>query len=130
MAAGNHMVSSAYAALTVEAEQSTDLQAGPDSAPAYTVGVRLKYGEEMDGLDIQEDGLTFRAFRPMQPGQLTELILCRGSILVDAVIIHCRPIPEVPGTFRVQVRYHEASRALSALIREEFLRISGGPVAL
>jgi hypothetical protein len=91
----------------------------------YTVGVRMKFGDELEGLDVHDDGVTFRSGAPMQPGKMIELMLCNGSLLVDAVVIHCAPLRDGEGGFAVRTRYHQTSQALSSLIYEEITRLTG-----
>ena len=54
--------------------------------------VRMKYGEELNGIRSHEDGVSFHSPSPIPEGKLVELILCGGTILVDAEIAECRPI--------------------------------------
>jgi hypothetical protein len=91
----------------------------------YTVGVRMKFGEEFEGLDAHDDGVTFRSPAPIQPGKMIELMLCNGSLLVDAVVIQCTPLRDDEGGFAVRTRYHQTSLALSSLIFEEITRLTG-----
>lgn len=93
----------------------------------YTVGVRMKFGEELEGLDVHDDGVTFRSPAPMQPGKMIELMLCNGSLLVDAVVMACLPLRDDEGGYAVRTRYHQTSQALSSLIYEEITRLAGGP---
>ncbi len=93
----------------------------------YTVGVRMKFGEELEGLDVHDDGVTFRSPAAMQPGKMIELMLCNGSLLVDAVVIQCLPLRDDEGGYAVRTRYHQTSQALSSLIYEEITRLSGEP---
>jgi hypothetical protein len=105
----------------------------PDSAaPAagYTVGVRTKFGDELEGLDMLPDGLVFRSSVPLQPGKTLELILCRGSILVDAIVVQCTRLRDEQSGYAIHTRYHHVSDALSSLIREEVARLTGRPELL
>lgn len=103
-----------------------DLHGSDQAAPRpYTVGVRMKFGEELEGLDVHDDGVTFRSTAPMQPGKMIELMLCNGSLLVDATVIHCIPIRDSEGGFAVRTRYHQTSQALSSLIYAEITRLTG-----
>lgn len=99
----------------------------PATPRPYTVGVRMKFGEELEGLDAHEDGVTFRSPAPMQPGKMIELILCNGSLLVDAMVIQCTPLRDAEGGYAVRTRYHQTSQALSTLILEEITRLTGDP---
>ena len=94
----------------------------------YTVGVRMKFGEELEGLDVHDDGVTFRSPAPIQPGKMVELMLCNGSLLVDAVVIQCLPLRDDEGGYAVRTRYHQTSEALSSLIYEEITRLTGESV--
>jgi hypothetical protein len=94
---------------------------------SYSLGVRMKFGDELEGLDLLPDGLVFRAPGPLLPGKMVELILCRGSILVDAMVVHCAPLGDEVGGFAVHTRFHHISDALSSLIREEVARLTGRP---
>jgi hypothetical protein len=94
---------------------------------SYALGVRMKFGDELEGLDLLPDGLIFRSPAPLLPGKMVELILCRGSILVDAMVVHCAPLNDEQGGFAVHTRFHHISDALSSLIREEVARVTGRP---
>ena len=94
---------------------------------SYAVGVRTKFGDELEGLDLLPDGLVFRSPVPIQPGKTLELILCRGSILVDAIVVHCTRLQDEPGGYAIMTRYHHISEALGSLIREEVARVTGQP---
>jgi hypothetical protein len=85
----------------------------------------MKFGEELEGLDAHEDGVTFRSPTAMQPGKMIELILCNGSLLVDAMVIQCTPLRDAEGGYAVRTRYHQTSQALSSLIHEEITRLTG-----
>ena len=93
----------------------------------YTVGVRMKFGEELEGIDAHDDGVTFRSPTYIQPGKMIELMLCNGSLLVDAVVIQCSQLRDDEGGYAVRARYHQTSQALSSLIFEEITRLTGQP---
>jgi len=99
--------------------------AGISAHRPYTVGVRMKFGDELEGLDVHDDGITFRSPAPMQPGKMVELMLCNGSLLVDAVVIQCAPLRDDMGGYSIRTRYHQTSDALSSLIYEEISRLTG-----
>ena len=80
-------------------EESATLSADSTRALGYALGVRMKFGDELEGLDLLPDGLVFRAPAPLLPGKMVELILCRGSILVDAMVVHCTPLNDASGGF-------------------------------
>jgi len=94
---------------------------------SYALGVRMKFGEELEGLELLSDGMVFRAPAPLLPGKMVELILCRGSLLVDAMVVHCTPLDDEAGGFAVHTRFHHVSDALGLLIREEVARHTGRP---
>lgn len=94
---------------------------------SYSVGVRAKFGDDLEGIDLLPDGLVFRSPVPIQAGKTLELILCRGSILVDAIVVHCSRLKDDQGGFAIHTRYHHVSEALSSLIREEVARLTGRP---
>jgi hypothetical protein len=94
---------------------------------SYALGVRMKFGDEHEGLDLLPDGLVFRSDAPLQPGKMVELILCRGSILVDAMVVHCTRLQDESGGFAIHTRYHHVSDALGSLIREEVARLTDRP---
>jgi hypothetical protein len=94
---------------------------------SYSLGVRMKFGDELEGLDLLPDGLVFRSPSPMMPGKMIELILCRGSILVDAMVVHSAPLNDESGGFAIHTRFHHVSEALHSLIREEVARLTGRP---
>lgn len=84
--------------------------------------VRMKYGEELNGMRPHEDGVSFHSPSPIPEGREVELILCRGTVLVDAEIVECRPILDALGGFAVRARYVHASDDLRNLITEEVRR--------
>jgi hypothetical protein len=88
----------------------------------------MKFGEELEGLDVHDDGVTFRSPTPIQPGKMVELMLCNGSLMVDAVVIQCQPQRDDEGGYAVRTRYHQTSQALSSLIYEEITRLTGEPL--
>jgi hypothetical protein len=96
-------------------------------ALGYSVGVRAKFGDELEGLDMLPDGLVFRSPVALQPGKTLELILCRGSMLVDAIVVQCTRLRDEQGGFAIHTRYHHVSEALASLIREEVARLTGRP---
>jgi hypothetical protein len=114
--------------MNIEAREKEGTPHHPGSR-AYTLGVRMKFGDELAALDIHSDGITFRAPAAIQPGKVVELILCNGSILVDAIIIQCAPIRDDEGGYAIRARYHHASEALTSLIFAEIQRITGGMYA-
>lgn len=96
----------------------------------YALGVRMKFGDELEGLNLLPDGLVFRSPAPLMPGKMVELILCRGSILVDAMVVRCSPLNDETGGYAVHTRFHHISDALGSLIREEVARLTGRPELL
>jgi hypothetical protein len=101
--------------------------AEPHYPLSYSVGVRTKFGDELEGIDLLPDGMVFRSPIPLQPGKTLELIVCRGSILVDAIVVHCSRLKDEQGGFAIHTRYHHVSEALSSLIREEVARLTDRP---
>ncbi|MBI4082195.1 MAG: hypothetical protein HY423_06240 [Candidatus Lambdaproteobacteria bacterium] len=93
-------------------------------ARGITIGVRFKFGDELETLELLGDGLVFRSPAPIAGGRIVELILCEGTILVDAMVVQCRPYDDL-GHHAVQVRYHQVSKPLQALIGEEVARSAG-----
>ncbi|MBI3993197.1 MAG: hypothetical protein HY342_07975 [Candidatus Lambdaproteobacteria bacterium] len=84
-----------------------------------SVVVRPKYGDEMEGIALHANGIAFRAPAPIPGGKVLEVILCRGSIMVDAEVVHCAPVPAEPGLFAVRARFLHASPELLEFIAEE-----------
>ena len=84
--------------------------------------VRMKYGEELKGLKSSEDGISFHSPSPIPVGKVVELILCAGTILVDAEIAECEPILDELGGYSVRANYLQASRDMRNLISEEVRR--------
>jgi hypothetical protein len=122
------MVASAPSARTKrEQAMRATAEAETRHSLSYSVGVRAKFGDELEGIDLLPDGLVFRSPVPLQAGKTLELILCRGSILVDAIVVHCSRLKDDQGGFAIHTRYHHASEALSSLIREEVARLTGRP---
>jgi hypothetical protein len=125
------MVASARSARPKRQLASSDVRSQKAHHPlSYSVGVRTKFGDELEGIDLLPDGLVFRSQVPIQPGKTLELILCRGSILVDAIVVHCASLRDETGGYAIHTRYHHASEALSSLIREEVARLTGQPELL
>jgi hypothetical protein len=83
--------------------------------------VRLKYGEELTGMNVHRDGLSFQSPSPIPAGRIVELILCGGSILVDAEIKDCAPAPQ-GGGFLISAEFHHTSNEMRQLIAEEMSR--------
>jgi hypothetical protein len=94
---------------------------------SFSVGVRTKFGEELEGIDLLSDGMVFRSPAQIQPGRLLELIVCRGSILVDAIVVQSTPLRDGSGAYAIHTRYQHVSDALNSLIREEVARQSSRP---
>lgn len=104
-------------ALARQAAEDAGWPKGIEPAGRFDVGVHLKLGERMDGLQVFHDGVSFRSPQPLPGGRLIELVLCNGSVLVDALIVGCLPLAD--GSYAVRARYHKTSRALNAMIEEE-----------
>lgn len=83
------------------------------------VGVRATMGEEMVGMEIFEDGLSFRSAYPYPCGKTLELILCKGAIVVDAEVLNCQSLPDERGGFVVRARYVDATREIQQLVCRE-----------
>ena len=81
--------------------------------------VRMKYGSELNGIRSHEDGVSFHSSSPIPEGKMVELILCGGTILVDAEIVECRPIIDSLGGFALRAKYVHASEDMRELIAEE-----------
>jgi len=115
--------------LSIEARNKVEEALPHPGGQPYSVGVRMKFGDDLPALDIHPDGLTFRSPVGIQPGKIVELILCNGSIMVDAIIIQSLAIRDDEGGYAVRARYHHASEALTSLIFAEINRITGGAYA-
>jgi hypothetical protein len=89
---------------------------------AFSVGVRTRLGEDLEGLEAHGDGVSFRSPRPIEGGQRVELIICR-AILVEAEVVGCAPLGGDDGGFWVRARFHNTSPALNHLICEELNRL-------
>lgn len=102
----------------------SDPQAGDEerSANAFDVGVHIKLGERLEGLEVFDDGITFRSPVSIQGGRIIELVLCKGAVLVDAMVVGCVPLRDESGGYAIRARYHKTSHALNELIREELAR--------
>lgn len=84
--------------------------------------VRMKYGEELKSLKSSADGISFHSPSPIPLGKVVELILCAGTILVDAEITECQPILDNLGGYAVSAAYLQASPDMRHLISEEVRR--------
>ena len=88
--------------------------------------VRMKFGAELYGMKVHDDGVTFCSPAPIPAGKLIELILCAGAIVVDAEIASCTPIPEDGRGFEIRARYLQPSADLRALITKELTESLAG----
>ena len=89
---------------------------------AFTVGVRTRMGEDLEGLEAHGDGISFRSPRPIDGGQIVELVICH-AILVEARVVGCALMPGEEGGYWVRARFHQTSPALNRLICEELNRL-------
>lgn len=89
---------------------------------AFTVGVRTKLGEDLEGLEAHGDGISFRSPRPLDGGQLIELIICH-AILVEARVVGCALMPGESSSYWVRARFHQTSPALNHMICDELNRL-------
>jgi hypothetical protein len=89
---------------------------------AFSVGVRTKLGDDLEGLEAHGDGISFRSPKPIDGGQIIELVICR-AILVEARIVGCALMPGESGGYWVRARFHQTSPTLSRLISEELNRL-------
>jgi len=81
------------------------------------VGVRLLFDDQLELLEVFPDGVAFRSPAPLAGGKKLELVLCGGTLLVDAVVARCDL--HDGGQFIVRVRYHQLSEALQVLVTRE-----------
>ena len=86
------------------------------------IAVRVKFGDELHGMRVYEDGVTFHSTSPIPVGKTVELILCDGAIVVDAEIVECDPIIDGLAGFAIRTRYAQSSADMRALITEELTR--------
>ena len=84
--------------------------------------VRLKYGEELAGMEAHRDGVTFLSPNPIPVGRIVELILCGGSILVDAEIKSCEASADGVGEFVISAEFEHTSSEMRQLIADEITR--------
>ena len=87
------------------------------------VGMRMKFGEDMEGLQLFQDGISFRSPFPIAGGRVLEMLLCRGSVVVDVMVMHCEHLPSAQGGYAVRTRYHSGSPGLVQLVQDEFKRL-------
>ncbi len=88
-------------------------------ASQVPIAIRMKFGDELYGMRVYEDGVTFHSTSPIPVGKTVELILCGGAIVVDAEIVECDPIIDSLGGFAIRTRYAQPSADVRALITEE-----------
>ena len=81
------------------------------------VGVRLLFDDQLELLEVFPDGIAFRTPAPLAGGKRMELVLCGGTLLVDAIVVHCDLHDS--GQFVVRARYQQLSEALQALVTRE-----------
>ena len=86
------------------------------------IAVRIQFGDELYGMRVYEDGVTFHSTSPLPVGKTVELILCGGAIVVDAEIVECDPIIDSLAGFAIRTRYAQSSADMRALITEELTR--------
>lgn len=84
----------------------------------FAVSVRTKLGDDLEGLEAHGDGISFRSPRPLEGGQVVELVICR-AILVEAEVVGCVPMPDRAEGHWVRARFRGTSPALNQLISEE-----------
>ena len=107
--------------MELEEETHADL-ATKVRARQLPIVVRMKYGDELYGMRVFEDGVAFHSPSPIPTGRLVELVLCNGTLVVDAEIVACDSIIEELGGFAIRARYLDTSTELHALITEELSR--------
>jgi len=83
------------------------------------VGIRPLNAEEMTGLEMYEDGISFRSPHPMDGGKMVEVVLCHGKLVMEAEISHCKPLHDDQGGFVVRARFLNPSQEISNLLCEE-----------
>ena len=84
--------------------------------------VRMKFGDELFGMKVHADGVTFHSPSPIPVGKMVELILCSGTLVVDAEIVECNSIIDALGGFAINARYLQTSGDMRALITAELNR--------
>ena len=89
---------------------------------AFTVGVRARLGENLEGLEAHGDGISFRSPEPLEGGLKLELVICH-AILVEATVVGCALMPGEVNGYWVRARFNQNSPALNALICEELTRL-------
>lgn len=83
------------------------------------VVVRPKYGQQMEGIEIHKNGIAFRSPYSLRKGHVMELVLCRGSILIDAEVVHCAAVEGETGAYAIRASYLHVSEELIEFIAEE-----------
>lgn len=89
---------------------------------AFSVAIRTKVGDDLEGLEASGDGISFRSPEPLQGGQVIELVICH-ALLVEAKVVGCTLMPGETDSYWVRARFHETSPALNELICKELNRI-------
>lgn len=89
---------------------------------AFTVSVRTRLGDDLEGLEAHGDGISFRSPRPLEGGQLIELTICR-AILVEAEVVGCATLADRDQGYWVRARFHHTSPAFAELICTELKRL-------
>lgn len=91
-----------------------------EAPPSFEVGVRLKRSQLRQGLSVYEDGVCFRAPDPLPGGEMIDLVLNNGAMLVDAVVAGCTPLHDTEGGYAIYARFEQLSDTTRAMLREEF----------
>ena len=80
-----------------------ELQFFPKPFP-FVIGVRPHYAENMTGLELFQDGLSFRSTHPIPHNKVVELVLCQGHMVIEAVITHCQAMYDERGGFAIRAK--------------------------
>lgn len=86
---------------------------------SHPLVVRDKFGDEMHGIEVDVNGITFSSPYGFPRGKILELILCRGAILMDAEVQEMDPAPDANGRFTVRARFLNCSSETLDLIADE-----------
>ena len=85
----------------------------------FKLGVRMTLSHNLEGIALREDGLMFRSENAISVGTNIELVLCSGSILVDATVQLCQPQAGQKDGFIIHVKYMDITPQVAKLINED-----------
>ncbi len=90
------------------------------------VAVRSRVGAALTGVEAYGDGITFRSDAAIAGGRQIDLVICE-TILVEAEVVGCVPMPLPEGGHLVRARFVHTTPAMNDVICKEVTRLLGDP---